>query len=133
MLTSSPWQDTVGSKLHMRCKGTLEIKVYEKQKYTWCKSAWETNLHEIQKYMRYKSTVSHVLLYLTFLTNRDRTQVSPTYEVFSRIHLFTIYSSMRNEMIFSPGIEQQQLTPDCILPGGRCKYKTYNYMSFVPR
>jgi hypothetical protein len=32
----------------MRYKGTLEIKVYEKQKYTRCKSAWETNLHEIQ-------------------------------------------------------------------------------------
>jgi hypothetical protein len=45
------------------------------------------------------TVVSHVFLYLTFLTNRDRTQVSPTYEVFSRIHLFTIYSCMRNEMI----------------------------------
>jgi len=40
----------------MRYKGTLEIKVYEKQKHTRCKKARETNLHEIHKYMRYTST-----------------------------------------------------------------------------
>jgi hypothetical protein len=40
----------------MRYKGILEIKVYEKQKYTRCKSARKTNVHEIQKYMRYKGT-----------------------------------------------------------------------------
>jgi hypothetical protein len=31
------------------------------------------------------------------ITNRDRTQVFPTYEVFCRIQLFTICISMRNE------------------------------------
>jgi hypothetical protein len=36
-------------------------------------------------------------IYLLNITNRDRTQVFPTYEVFSRMQLFTICISMRNE------------------------------------
>jgi hypothetical protein len=40
---------------------------------------------------------------LLIITNRDRAQVFPTYEVFSRMQLFTICISMRNEMIALKG------------------------------
>jgi hypothetical protein len=36
---------------------------------------------------------------LNFMIFRDGTQIFPTYEVFSRIQLFTMCISMRNEMI----------------------------------